>query len=99
MQPLISSKGEGNSALLAKGNDTSLVGITTSTRERMISKLICGVPGLNRPAVTTWNAAVSTAPISDVTEQSVNGAGKWIMVAACVGSKNDKHIYEQSITI
>jgi hypothetical protein len=79
MQPLIKITGEGNSTSARKRKCC----ITTSTRERIISKLICGVPALNRPAVTTWNAAVSTAPISDVTEQSVNGAGKWIMVAAC----------------
>jgi len=59
-------------------------GSTTNTRERTIWRLIWGVPGQNRPAVATWNAAVMAAPISDVTEQSVNGAGKWSMVAACI---------------
>lgn len=60
---------------------------TTNTRERIISMLIWGVPGLSLPAVATWNIPVSTAPISDVTEQSVNGAGKWIIVAACIMGK------------
>jgi hypothetical protein len=53
----------------------------------MISMLIWGVPGLSLPAVATWNNPVITAPISDVTEQSVNGAGKRIMVAACITMK------------
>ena len=58
--------------------------VTTRRRERMIWRLICGVPGLSPPAaVAAWNAPVSAAPASDVAEQSVNGAGKCTMVAAC----------------
>ena len=66
-----------------------MMACTTNTREKIISMLIWGVPGLSLPVVATWNIPVSTAPISDVTEHSVNGAGKRIIVAAYITWEED----------